>query len=177
MKSKNFKKISICLILTIPFFLFIGCGGGGGGKDADADIPPNECGGDLCGEIPSDQPKDPVEAEGEIPPDQPQDPVEAEGEIAPDQPQDPVEAEGEIPEDVPSDGTEGDGGGPEALCLSTGGMVGTANCCLATGDFPNTCLPGPCSCSPDNSHEVSVCNCPTDHCFDPENGCIPNPHP
>jgi|GEM_PF-2289597 len=167
MKNKNFKNISICLILTIPFFLFIGCGGGGEEKDADADV-------DV---VQPDQPKDQVDAEGEIAPDQPQDQVEAEGEIAPDQPQDQVEAEGEIPGDVPSDGTEGDGGGPETLCLSTGGTVGTGNCCLATGDFPNTCLPGPCSCSPSNSHEVRVCDCPADHCFDPENGCIPNPHP
>lgn len=51
-------------------------------------------------------------------------------------------------------------------CVATGGTVGTASCCLGVGDFTNTCVIGGCGCSPDNSHEVQVCNCPEGTCWD-----------
>jgi hypothetical protein len=53
-----------------------------------------------------------------------------------------------------------------AGCVESGGIVSTANCCLSSGDFPNTCLTGACGCAPENSHEVSVCECSEDMCFD-----------
>lgn len=62
------------------------------------------------------------------------------------------------------------------LCASTGGKVGESNCCLSTGDFPNSCAVGACGCSPANSHPVSTCSCPDGTCFDPTRGCkaLPN---
>ncbi len=51
-------------------------------------------------------------------------------------------------------------------CSLSGGTITTSLCCKATGDFPNTCLIGACGCSPDNSHEVKVCDCGADKCFD-----------
>ena len=59
----------------------------------------------------------------------------------------------------------------EQACTSSGGTVGTYLCCLSSGDFPNSCLIGACGCSPDNSHEVKVCNCPEGTCFD-GTGCV-----
>ena len=71
-----------------------------------------------------------------------------------------------------------------ALAVCTNGTVGTGMCCLSVGDFPNTCpttpcvcpagqicncpvqLVGACGCSSENSHEVKVCNCPPNMCFD-----------
>jgi hypothetical protein len=53
-------------------------------------------------------------------------------------------------------------------CEETGGIITTAQCCQSVGDFPNTCLTGGCSCSPDNSHEVAFCQCPQGSCFDGE---------
>jgi len=54
----------------------------------------------------------------------------------------------------------------EQACINSGGTVRTSLCCKSTGDFPNLCLIGPCGCSPDNSHEVKVCDCPEGKCFD-----------
>ncbi len=69
-----------------------------------------------------------------------------------------------------------------AVCAN--GTIGTGMCCLSVGDFPNTCpttpcvcpagqicncpiqLVGACGCSSGNSHEVKVCNCPQNMCFD-----------
>jgi hypothetical protein len=51
-------------------------------------------------------------------------------------------------------------------CVESGGTVSTANCCQSSGNFPNTCLIGACGCAPEYSHEVSVCVCPDDMCFD-----------
>jgi len=53
----------------------------------------------------------------------------------------------------------------EQACLSSGGTVATPLCCKATGDFPNTCLIGACGCSPEYSHQVKVCDCGMDKCF------------
>jgi hypothetical protein len=55
---------------------------------------------------------------------------------------------------------------PEANCVASGGTLGLASCCLSTGDFPNTCMIGPCGCSPTSSHEVQMCFCPEGQCFD-----------
>jgi hypothetical protein len=63
----------------------------------------------------------------------------------------------------------------EQACLDSGGTVTTAMCCLQTDDFPNLCLIGACGCSPDNSHEVKICDCGEGKCFDGE-GCVPEMH-
>jgi len=54
----------------------------------------------------------------------------------------------------------------ESACTNSGGIVATGMCCLQTGDFPDLCLIGACGCSPDNSHEVKVCECGEGMCFD-----------
>lgn len=54
---------------------------------------------------------------------------------------------------------------PEQGCLNSGGQVATSSCCLSTSNFPNTCLIGACGCDATNSHEVNVCDCGTDKCF------------
>ncbi|GAI22488.1 unnamed protein product, partial [marine sediment metagenome] len=54
----------------------------------------------------------------------------------------------------------------EQACMNFGGTVSTAMCCKSTEDFPNSCLIGPCGCSPENSHEVKICDCGFDKCFD-----------
>lgn len=55
---------------------------------------------------------------------------------------------------------------PEQGCLDSGGQVATSSCCLSTNDFPNLCLIGACGCDEANSHEVKICDCGTDKCFD-----------
>lgn len=47
----------------------------------------------------------------------------------------------------------------EKACTDFGGSVKTANCCKSASDFPNTCLIGACGCSPENSHEIKICDC------------------
>jgi len=51
----------------------------------------------------------------------------------------------------------------EQACTDSGGTVSTSMCCKSSNDFPNTCVIDACSCSPDDSHEVKVCE--TDKCF------------
>jgi hypothetical protein len=53
----------------------------------------------------------------------------------------------------------------EQGCLGSGGAVTTVLCCAGTDDFPETCFVGACSCSPDASHEVRVCDCSAGTCF------------
>ncbi|KPJ55139.1 hypothetical protein AMJ47_01320 [Parcubacteria bacterium DG_72] len=53
----------------------------------------------------------------------------------------------------------------ELACINSGGTVTTSSCCLATGDFPDTCLVGACGCAPGDSHEVEVCSCGSGKCF------------
>jgi hypothetical protein len=57
---------------------------------------------------------------------------------------------------------------PAESCLQSGGTVSTGLCCQAVEFFPNTCTTGACGCAPDASHEVDVCICPTNTCFDGE---------
>lgn len=59
----------------------------------------------------------------------------------------------------------------EQACINSGGSVRTFLCCKSTGDFPNLCLIGPCGCSPENSHEVKICDCGEGKCFD-GNKCV-----
>lgn len=54
----------------------------------------------------------------------------------------------------------------EQGCLASGGAVTSALCCLATGDFPDTCAIGPCGCAPEASHQVRACACGAERCFD-----------
>jgi len=59
----------------------------------------------------------------------------------------------------------------EQACVLSGGIIEAALCCTSVSDFPNLCLIGACGCSPADSHQVKVCNCGEDKCFD-GNGCV-----
>ena len=54
----------------------------------------------------------------------------------------------------------------EQACIDSGGEITTTLCCESTGDFPDLCVVGACSCVPEDSHEVKTCDCGTDKCFD-----------
>jgi len=56
----------------------------------------------------------------------------------------------------------------DQACINSGGTVTTQLCCNSATDFPNTCLIGACGCSPDNSHEVKVCDCGEGKCWNSE---------
>jgi len=47
----------------------------------------------------------------------------------------------------------------EKACVNSGGTVSTSKCCKSASDFPNSCAIGACGCSPENSHEVKICDC------------------
>lgn len=64
----------------------------------------------------------------------------------------------------------------EEKCEESGGTVTTSVCCLSTEDFPNLCPPGPCGCAPDQSHEIQVCDCGEDRCFN-GNKCVDREEP
>lgn len=52
-------------------------------------------------------------------------------------------------------------------CVDSGGTAMSGLCCTSPGtDFPNTCSIGACSCSPENSTTISICECPSGTCFD-----------
>jgi hypothetical protein len=57
---------------------------------------------------------------------------------------------------------------PAEGCIQSGGTISTGLCCQAVESFPNTCTTGACGCAPDASHEVDVCICPANTCFDGE---------
>ena len=59
----------------------------------------------------------------------------------------------------------------EQACLDSGGTLKINTCCLAVGDFPDTCGIGACACAPGNSHEVKFCDCGIGKCFD-GNTCV-----
>ncbi len=54
---------------------------------------------------------------------------------------------------------------PSTACLDSGGTVRLNLCCKSVTDFPDTCLIGACGCSPDNSHEVKICDCGEGKCW------------
>ncbi len=54
----------------------------------------------------------------------------------------------------------------EHTCEQSGGTVETQLCCASAGDFPSTCSIGGCGCSPAGSHEITICNCSANKCFD-----------
>jgi len=56
-------------------------------------------------------------------------------------------------------------------CVNSGGEITTSLCCKSTSDYPNLCLVGPCGCSLENSHQVKVCDCGPDRCFN-GNECV-----
>jgi len=53
----------------------------------------------------------------------------------------------------------------EQACVNSGGEVSTSLCCETTGDFPNLCSIGPCTCALGYSHKVKICDCGSDKCF------------
>jgi hypothetical protein len=59
----------------------------------------------------------------------------------------------------------------QKACLNSGGAISTAICCGQTQDFPNNCAIGACGCSPENSHQVKICQCGEGKCFD-GNSCV-----
>ena len=52
-----------------------------------------------------------------------------------------------------------------SMCKESGGTVELSSCYESVGNFPNLCLEGACTCLPDNSHEVLVCQCPEGFCW------------
>ena len=56
----------------------------------------------------------------------------------------------------------------EASCINSGGTVSMSLCCNAVSNFPNLCPVGPCGCAPEYSHEVKICECPKNFCFNGE---------
>jgi hypothetical protein len=73
----------------------------------------------------------------------------------------------------------GDGGGadvastPAERCRATGGTAQATACCHSTSEYPNSCAVGACGCAPADSHMVTVCSCPPNTCFLPDQGCVP----
>ena len=53
-------------------------------------------------------------------------------------------------------------------CIESGGKISSGMCCKSSEDFPNMCLVGPCGCSPENSHEVKICDCGEGKCWNGE---------
>jgi len=85
-----------------------------------------------------------------------------------------VAAEYNFPADMVKQCVGGDGIAEdrrEEFCSKSGGQLATSLCCGSTEDYPNLCLIGPCGCSPENSHQVKVCDCGPDRCFN-GNGCV-----
>lgn len=57
-------------------------------------------------------------------------------------------------------------------CLQTGGVPSASLCCAGSGDFPNTCAVGACTCAPASSDTIDTCVCPNSGCYLPPYGCI-----
>jgi len=53
----------------------------------------------------------------------------------------------------------------EESCVNSGGTVETSLCCESASDLPNSCLIGACGCSPENSHQIKICDCGEGKCF------------
>ena len=56
------------------------------------------------------------------------------------------------------------------MCETSGGTVELRSCCESVGNFPNLCLEGPCTCLPEDSHEVLACQCPEGFCWNGVDG-------
>ncbi len=67
---------------------------------------------------------------------------------------------------VPDTNINDDSLNRERNCITSGGAVSQQSCCLSASDFPNNCLIGACSCSPDYSHTIKSCDCGEGKCFD-----------
>lgn len=64
----------------------------------------------------------------------------------------------------------------EQGCLDSGGTVTTALCCSTAPVFPDTCSIGSCSCAPQFSIEVPLCDCGAGRCFDrDQRACVSAP--
>jgi hypothetical protein len=57
-------------------------------------------------------------------------------------------------------------------CETTGGEISNGLCCTGSGNFPDTCAIGACSCAPTSVHVVDTCLCPTGGCFEKSVGCV-----
>jgi len=55
--------------------------------------------------------------------------------------------------------------GKEQACIDSGGMVSMSSCCKTINDFPNLCLINHCNCSLESSHEIKICDCGFEKCF------------
>jgi len=53
----------------------------------------------------------------------------------------------------------------DELCKQAGGTVKTQLCCKPINDFPDTVCTPVCSCSPEKSKEVKVCDCGEGRCW------------
>lgn len=71
-------------------------------------------------------------------------------------------------EKIPENNSEKGITAMEQSCIDSEGEVSTSLCCESAIDFPNNCFIGACGCYPDNSHEIKVCNCGENMCFDGE---------
>ena len=56
------------------------------------------------------------------------------------------------------------------MCEESGGTVELRSCCESVGNFPNLCLEGACTCLPEDSREVLVCQCPEGFCWNGADG-------
>jgi hypothetical protein len=59
----------------------------------------------------------------------------------------------------------------DQACLDSGGTILKELCCKSAEDLPNNCAIGACGCSYENSHNIKVCECGKDKCFD-GNSCV-----
>lgn len=54
----------------------------------------------------------------------------------------------------------------EKSCLNSGGKISTSLCCKSVSNFSNLCLTGVCGCPSADSHQVKICDCGENECFD-----------
>jgi len=76
--------------------------------------------------------------------------------------------------DAALDGDAATDASPDDKCQTTGGTVQTGFCCSSVSDFPGMCSGqiGLCGCGPTASHMISLCECPSNKCFDAVQGCV-----
>ncbi|MBU2496456.1 MAG: hypothetical protein KJ767_00150 [Nanoarchaeota archaeon] len=56
----------------------------------------------------------------------------------------------------------------EDKCLNSGGTIKTSLCCQSVSEFPDNCAVGACGCAPEYSHEINICSCGENKCFNGE---------